>query len=147
MEELTVRASIAISQKREREVIEGEEEDTDELTEKAKEVDKVILKTFAKLRENNKQERALDMARRLHTEPAYDLAIRLAANRERLVELIEDAQDAKFGSPEEDDFHTPSPDDEDDEESVRVTPEGHNKRSLAEPHDSRNVRGRISIID
>lgn len=60
--------------------------------------DKVTLKIFAGTVEAGKLERALDLVERLHLEKSYDLAMTIADNHRKLVDRIEEAKDRRFGS-------------------------------------------------
>lgn len=59
--------------------------------------DKVTLKMFATVVEAGKLERALDLVDRLHLEKSFDLAMKLADKHHKLVDLIEEAKDRRFG--------------------------------------------------
>jgi chromosome transmission fidelity protein 4 len=63
--------------------------------------DKVNLKLFAATVEAGKLERALDLVDRFHLEKSYELAMTIADSHRKLVDLIEDAKDRKFGGPEQ----------------------------------------------
>jgi chromosome transmission fidelity protein 4 len=71
---------------------------------------------FAAVVEAGKLERALDLVERLHLEKSFDLAMKIADHHRKLVDLIEDAKDRRFGN--EDDYD----DDEDDAMSDEETP-------------------------
>jgi len=67
---------------------------------------------FAAVVEAGKPERALDLVDRLHNEKSYDLAMAIADSHRKLVDLIEDRKDAKFGGQydeEEEDEYEDSP--------------------------------------
>ena len=57
---------------------------------------------FAATIEAGKLERALDLVRRLNLEKSFELAMRIADHHRKLVDLIEEAMDEKFGGDEED---------------------------------------------
>ena len=111
--------------------------------------DKVTLKMFAGIVEAGKLERALDLVERLHLEKSYDLAMTIADNHQKLVDLIEDAKDRKFGGPPpvddepaytEDDggaytgYDDDEPADDHEDSHQRITPDSSSarKRSMAE---------------
>jgi len=58
---------------------------------------------FASVVEAGKLERALDLVERLHLEKSFDLAMTIADNHQKLVDLVEDAKYRKFGEPTVDD--------------------------------------------
>jgi Minichromosome loss protein, Mcl1, middle region len=100
LEELSVRASVALSQKRviqdicmEGEVDEKFEEEYNTLS---AQVDKVTLKMFAAIVAANKLERAVDLVHRLHLEKSFELAMTIADRHRTLVDRIEQARDHKF---------------------------------------------------
>ena len=110
--------------------------------------DKVTLKFLAATVEAGKLEKALDLVFRLHLEQSFDLAMVIADKHRRLVDLIEDARDRKFGR-EEEEFgeETPEFDDFDDDHRQRITPDGPSrvsKRAFEDDVDegTRRVRSR-----
>jgi hypothetical protein len=56
---------------------------------------------FAATVEAGKLQRALDLVERLSLEKSFDLAMTIADNHRRLVDLIEDVKERKFGAPED----------------------------------------------
>lgn len=60
--------------------------------------DKVTLKLFAATVEAGKLERALDLVERLQLEKSYELAMKIADNHDKLVDLIEDVKERKFAA-------------------------------------------------
>jgi hypothetical protein len=108
--------------------------------------DKVVLKLFATTVEAGKLERALDLVERLHLEKSFDLAMVLADNHRRLVDLIEDAKERKFGGDDDDDsVESPPPEYSTlPEVRQRISPDGSaRKRSLQGGFDgARQVRVR-----
>eukprot|EP00934_Nitzschia_sp_Nitz4_P005744 Nitzschia sp. Nitz4//scaffold150_size53981//29254//32411//NITZ4_006678-RA/size53981-snap-gene-0.66-mRNA-1//-1//CDS//3329537074//5734//frame0 len=98
LEELNVRANLALEQKRFVKELEGNADDLEhEYLVMSAQVDKVTLKLFAAMVDANKLERALDLVDRLHLEQSYDLATRLADRHARLVDFILEAKESKFG--------------------------------------------------
>lgn len=63
-----------------------------------------MLKLFAGIVQSGKIDRALDLVDRLHLEKSYELAMKLSAGHHKLMDLIEDAKDHKFGQTYGDDF-------------------------------------------
>jgi chromosome transmission fidelity protein 4 len=55
---------------------------------------------FAALVEAGKLERALDVVERLHLEKSFDLAMKIADHHRKLVDLIEEAKEGRFGGEE-----------------------------------------------
>lgn len=99
---------------------------------------------FAATVEAGKLERALDLVDRLYLEKSYDLAMVIADNHRKLVSLIDEAKDSRFGGPE---TTTPEEDDYEDDEYQRITPDSHRKRAL-EPNvreGMRQVRSRQGL--
>jgi hypothetical protein len=84
LEEISVRASVALRQKRVIDLLQGpdnglEIEDTEAaFTAMSAQVDKITLKLFFQVIESSKVERAFDIAKRLHLEPSYDIAVEAA---------------------------------------------------------------------
>jgi hypothetical protein len=134
LEELSVRADIALGQKKAiHDITTGGEIDEEferEYNSLSAQVDKVTLKMFAATVEAGKLERALDLVERLHLEKSFDLAMAIADNHRKLVDLIEDAKDRKFGGPEEPDFTEPELDEhyDDRDSSQRITPDANQAR-------------------
>ena len=91
--------------------------------------------------EAGKLERARDLVERLHHEKSFDLAMELADNHRKLVDLIELARDRKFGV-QEDDFEE-SPDVDADSPRPRISPESvpGRKRPMDDTRE-RNVRSK-----
>jgi hypothetical protein len=58
---------------------------------------------FASTVEAGKLERALDLVYRLHLEKSFDLAMTIADSHRKLVDMIEEAKDRKFGDLDDDD--------------------------------------------
>ena len=110
LEELSVRASVALQQKKlmhglamDGDVDEEFERDHERLS---AQVDKVTLKTFAATVETGKLEKALDLVERLYLEKSFEIAKIVAADHGRLANMIEGVRDRRFGdSP--DHFETP----------------------------------------
>lgn len=111
--------------------------------------DKVTIKTFAATIEAGKLERALDLVNRLHLKQSYDIAMTLAANHRKMVELIEKAKKLKFASVN---ANASSDADDDDDEVVpttssdqgrQITPEMTEKRRREEAEQGRSVRVRF----
>ena len=155
MEELSVRADLALSQKKVlHDIANGEDEDDEDFEKEysalSAQVDKVVLKLFNTTVEAGKLERALDLVGRLHMEQSYDIASKLADShrKHKLVDLIEEAKEERFGGGQDD-----------DEESLEATPatsanaydrrrispdssERLGKRSFHDDSNPRQVRGR-----
>jgi hypothetical protein len=81
---------------------------------------------FAATIEAGKLERALDLVERLHLEKSFDLAMTIADNHRKLVDLIEDVKYSKF-APQEADYTEPDYD-EQDVSSQRITPDSSHAR-------------------
>lgn len=148
LEELSVRATIALHQKKAVQLVtNGDEEDEQferEYLGLSAQVDKVTLKMFAAIIEAGKLERALDLVDRLNLEKSFDLAMTIADAHRSLVDLIEDAKDRKFGGP---DLTTGSPQyhSDEDDEPPRISPDsGSRKRSLGD-FGGRQVRPKSSF--
>jgi chromosome transmission fidelity protein 4 len=105
LEELSVRASVALLQKKAMQevVMEGEmdEEFENEYHALSAQVDKVTLKMFAATVDAGKLEKALDLVERLHLEKSIDIAMAMADNHRKLVDHIEGVKDRRFGGPED----------------------------------------------
>lgn len=88
---------------------------------------------FAATIEAGKLERALDLVERLHLEKSFDLAMTIANNHRKLVDLIEDVRNNKF-TPLEPDYTEQDYDDDYDEQDAptqRITPDSNKaKRAL-----------------
>jgi chromosome transmission fidelity protein 4 len=80
---------------------------------------------FAATIEASKLERALDLVERLHLEKSFDLAMTIANNHRKLVDLIEDVKNNKFPplEPEYTDQDYDDHYDEQDAPSLRITPD------------------------
>ena len=143
LEELSVRADIALGQKKVVHDVTNNGQDEDEDFEKeyvalSAQVDKVTLKMFAAAVEAGKLERAVDLVERLHLEQSFDLAMQLADHHHRLVDLIEDAKNNRFGEDEHDEEFAESPEythDDDFQDRQRITPDG-SARKGKRPFDS-----------
>lgn len=119
-EELSVRATIALNQKRAMQRVINGDDDEEEDEEFENEFmalsaqvvrterfsmgstngslqDKVTLKMFAAAFNANKVERALDLVERLHLEQSFDLAMQIADSNRKLVDRVEEAKQNKFG--------------------------------------------------
>ena len=155
LEELSVRADIALSQKKIVHDVtnngQGEDEDFErEYVALSAQVDKVTLKMFAATVEAGKLERALDLVERLHLEQSFDLAMQLADQHHRLVDLIEDAKNNRFGEDGYDEEPAESPEytHEDDFDRQRITPDGSSRKakrpfeSVEEEEEHRPIRSR-----
>jgi chromosome transmission fidelity protein 4 len=108
---------------------------------------------FAATIEAGKLERALDLVERLHLEKSFDLAMTIANNHRKLVDLIEDVRNNKF-PPQEPDYTEPDYDDhyeydEEDAPTQRITPDSNQARKakraledapLADSGPAREVR-------
>lgn len=144
IEELSVRAGVALNQKRLiHDIIVGDEEDEDferEYLTLSAQVDKVVLKVFAATVEAGKMDRALDLVERLHLEKSYELAMVLARNHRRLSDSIEDAKFRRFGLPGVENLPEPT----DIDFWQRVSPDVPDmKRSFhMDAKSARNVRAR-----
>jgi len=108
LEELSVRANLALNQKKFMNgIIAVDDADEEELQEEydalSAQVDKVTLKLFMTTVEAGKVERSLDLVDRLHLEKSFDIAIRVAdqMNHRNLSDRIEDIKDRKFAEPQE----------------------------------------------
>jgi len=99
----------------------------------------VTLKMFAATVEAGKSERALDLVERLHLEKSFDLAMTIADSHRKLVDLIEDAKDRKFGGPEEEPEFTKTESPENNEEYCdslqRITPDAFSSRKAKRSFD------------
>ncbi len=96
--------------------------------------------------ESGKLERALDLVERLHLEKSFDLAMVLADDHRKLLNLIEDAKERRFGG-EHQTFNATSPEysQEDDYEAVqqrRITPEVHFGKRRLDQDGVRRVRAK-----
>ena len=166
MEETLVRSNLALVQKKVNNDISNRdllgEEFEEEYDSQCKTLDKVTLKLFDMTVKAGKLERALDLVARLHLEKSYEIAMQLADQHDKLVDLIEEAKENHFGGPYEDDEEAEVYDDhggyEDDSNcldgrssppnsrphySQKISPEadyGKPKRSLGETFSGRNVR-------
>jgi chromosome transmission fidelity protein 4 len=105
------------------------------------------LKLFAATVEAGKLERALDLVDRLHLEKSYELAMAIADNHRKLVDLIEDSKDRKFGGHEEDqdvdDYEAESPDFTEEAGRPRISPDSSSVRNGKRPFEedaTRHVR-------
>eukprot|EP00980_Cylindrotheca_fusiformis_P012374 scaffold3036_cov117-Cylindrotheca_fusiformis.AAC.13 len=95
MEELSIRSNLALAQKSV--MSDCEDANTEqEYVGLCAQVDKVTLKLFVATLGAGKQERAFDLVDRLHLEKSYDLAIRLAGQNRKVVDLIESAKARRF---------------------------------------------------
>lgn len=164
MEEALVRSNLALVQKKVNNDISNRdllgETFEDEYDTQCKNLDKVTLKLFDMTVKAGKLERALDLVTRLHLEKSYEIAMQLADQHDKLVDLIEEAKENTFGVPLEDDEGDVYDDHDDYEEedhmegrssppnsrprsSQKISPEagfGKSKRSLGETFAGRNVR-------
>ena len=98
---------------------------------------------FAAVVEAGKLERALDLVHRLHLEKSFDLAMKIGALHHKLVDLIEEAKDCRFGGQDDDDeqekgsggdegySNTRSP----DVNRQRITPDGASGRHVKRAFD------------
>jgi chromosome transmission fidelity protein 4 len=103
LEELSVRANLALNQKKfSLENISAEGYDVTELEDEynslCAQVDKVTLKFFMATVESGKLESALDLTNRLHLEKSFDIAVTIAErmNHRNLSDRIEEVKDRKF---------------------------------------------------
>lgn len=80
---------------------------------------------FAATIEAGKLERALDLVERLYLEKSFDLAMTIADRHRRLVDLIEDAKDRKFGGSE---ALTNTEDEDNEQPTSRITPDASSSR-------------------
>lgn len=78
---------------------------------------------FASIVEHGKFERALDLVHRLHLEKSFDLAMALADNHRKLVDLIEEAKDCRFGQHEDVDYSETPEEFHGDEPMRRISPD------------------------
>lgn len=107
---------------------------------------------FAATVEAAKLERALDLVDRLHLEKSYELAMAIADSHRKLVDLIEDRKDMKFGGlaldddDEEEEDYDESPDLTEQQAGggPRISPDSvmarKSKRPFDDNVDSRHVR-------
>ena len=127
LEELSVRADVALRQKKAMQLVEVGDGDDEEFNREYRtlsaQVDKVTLKMFAATVEAGKLERALDLVHRFHLEKSYDLAMTIADAHRRLVDMIDDAKERRFGA--EDSF---SDTEEPLQSSSSITPDGNDSR-------------------
>lgn len=147
LEELSIRAGIALHHKNVMTELAGDRDDSTEaeyLTLSAQ-VDKVTLKLFASLVGTGKLERALDLVNRLHLEKSFDIAMTIADSHRKLVDKIEKVKERKFMI-NDDDF-----DDYDSDtnsivqtaqmdERKRISPDSAHAKPLSGNPPSRNVR-------
>ena len=169
LEETLVRSHLALTQKKvnndlsNRELLGEEFEEEYDL--QCRNLDKATLKFFDTTVKYGKLERAWDLVGRLHLEKSYEIAMQLADQHDKLVDLIEEAKEIKFGGPLEDgegdeafddqgDYesdayddnkldHRSSPPNSRPHSSQKISPEvglGKSKRSLDETFGGRNVR-------
>ncbi|CAB9500649.1 WD repeat and HMG-box DNA binding protein 1 [Seminavis robusta] len=100
LEELSVRANMALVQKKVNNEIIGVDDDFEEEYRSAVAgVDKVTLKLFAAAIEAGKQDRAFDMVHRLNLEMSYGLAEQIAEGRgyDKLADAIQEEKEKRFG--------------------------------------------------
>jgi len=109
LEELSVRAKLALNQKKYMLSKTGTDGyDVDELEDEYRglcaQVDKVTLKLFMANLELGKVERALDLTHKLHLEKSFDIAIHLAerTSHRTLTDRIETLKDRRFAVEEDD---------------------------------------------
>ncbi|GKY95432.1 hypothetical protein MPSEU_000504700 [Mayamaea pseudoterrestris] len=104
LEELSVRADMAFNQKKLVHMLLGDEDEETETEMRtiSAQLDKVTLKMFASMVEAGKLERALDLVDRLHMEKSFDLGMKIADRHHKLVDLIEEAKERRFGRDDHD---------------------------------------------
>ena len=112
LEELSVRAIVALQQKRVVHDLLACGDDNDERFDHdferlSAQVDKITLKMFSETVKAEKLEKALDLVERLHVEKSFDLAIIFAGNNGKLVRLIEGIKCRRFGGPPSAEFDLP----------------------------------------
>jgi len=98
---------------------------------------------FAAVLEAGKLERALDLVDRLHNEKSYDLAMAIADSHRKLVDLIEERKDSKFGGQSDDEEDLEDAPESTGQTSVRpkISPDSTmGKRPFDESGETRYVR-------
>jgi chromosome transmission fidelity protein 4 len=109
--------------------------------------DKVTLKMFASTVEAGKLERSLDLVERLHLEKSLDLAMTIADSHRKLVDLIEDVKDRKFGPPCEQEAGYDEPEytdqhyDGEEDALQRITPDANQARKAKRSFEDEPMEG------